>query len=90
MQTENTVFPHLEKPSLPVLREGRNYLQKDTLLPSMTQSDISQPSPLSRCPEDRVHPSAPTHLSSSPLKLLPTMTTLERASTDQFLHSRLL
>lgn len=87
----NDCFPPFRKAVSATLREGRNYLQKDTLLPSVTQTDISQPSPLSRGDlRTGFTPAPPAHLSSSPPKLLPMMTTLERASTDQFLHSRLL
>lgn len=55
----NDCFPPSRKAIPAALREGRNYLQKDTLLPSVTQTDISQPSPVQGGLEDRVHGSNP-------------------------------
>lgn len=65
-QTKDTVlvvrsdcFPPSRKAVSAALREGRNYLQKDTLLPSVTRTDISQPSPVQGGLEHRVHPGDP-------------------------------
>lgn len=55
-----------------------------------SQQQCAARGPVRRRTSGWTEPACSTHLSSSPRKLFPMMTTLESASADQLLHRRLL